>query len=132
VIATATKLLLKNASRTSLTQRDKNANTFEGDLNLSAPRTEDIQLPTAARAEIAEAKPEKLLLKQLTEHQKELVNMAAYVEQKQLPPDQRTGTDPDTIRTEGAAARYIQDVMSRLHAAAPPATSPGVAPTRKT
>jgi phospholipase C len=132
VIATAIKVLFKNVPGTSLTQRDKNANTFEGNLNLSAPRTETVQLPIAVRAEIAEAKPEKLLLKQLTEHQKELVNMAAYVEQKQLPPDQRTGTDPNTIRTEGAAAQYIQDVMSRLHAAAPPATAPGMAPTPKT
>jgi phospholipase C len=132
VIATTTKVLLKTALGRFLTQRDKNANTFEGNLNLSAPRTEDIQLPTAPRTEIAEATPEKLVLKQLTEHQKELVNMAAYVEEKQLPPNHRTGIDPNTIRTEGAAAQYIQDVMSRLHAAAPPAAPPGVAPTPKT
>jgi phospholipase C len=131
VIATATKLFLKNAPM-FLTQRDKNANTFEGNLNLTAPRTENIQLPTTFRADIAEAAPENLILKQLTEHQKELVKMMAYLDQTQLPSDQRTNIDPNTIRTEGAAAKYIQDVMTRLHAAHPAATAPGVAPVAQT
>ena len=131
VIATAAKLLLKFAPVAFLTQRDKNANTFESNLTLSAPRTENIQFPATLRANIAEAAPEKLILKPLTEHQKELVRMNAYLEQK-LPPDQRTKTDPNTIRTEGAAAKYIQDVMARLRAAAPAATAPGVAPEPNT
>jgi phospholipase C len=131
VIATAAKLLLKIRPVVFLTQRDKNANTFESNLTLNAPRTENIQLPTTLRANIAEAAPEKLILKPLTEHQKELVRMNAYLEQK-LPPDQRTKTDPNTIRTEGAAAKYIQDVMARLQAAAPAATAPGVAPEPNT
>jgi phospholipase C len=129
VIATATKVFLKNAEGTFLTQRDKNANTFEGNLNRTAPRTENIQLPVTFHANIAEATPEKLVLKQLTEHQKELVNMASYLENTNLPPGQRTNIDPSTIRTEGAAAKYIQDVMERLQASAAAATAPGVPKT---
>jgi phospholipase C len=127
VIATASKLLLPDAQPAFLTQRDKNANTFERNLSLNAPRTEDIPLPVVLPSTIAEAAPAKLALKPLTEHQKELVRMNAYLEQ-QLPEGQRTNTDPNTIRTEGAAAKYIQDVMARLKAAHPPATPPGVNP----
>ncbi|HXN98138.1 MAG TPA: alkaline phosphatase family protein [Candidatus Acidoferrales bacterium] len=130
VIATAAKLLLKNIQPAFLTQRDKNAKTFESNLSLTAARTEGISLPITIQANIAEAAPAKMVLKPLTEHQKELVRMNAYLE-KQLPAGQRTNTDPNTIRTEGAAAKYIQDVMSRLQAAAPPATPPGVAPAPK-
>jgi phospholipase C len=128
VIATTAKLFLQNGQPAFLTQRDKNASTFEGNLTLDALRTESIQLPTTVRAQIVEAAPERLVLKPLTEHQRGLVNMMAYLEQK-LPPSQRTGTDPNAIRTEGAAAQYIEDVMVRLRAAAPPAAPPGVTQT---
>jgi phospholipase C len=128
VIATATKHFLKDNQNAFLTQRDKNANTFEGNLSLNAPRTESIQLPPTHRTTLAAVAPQQLIFKPLTEHQKQLVNMTAYLEQN-LPPDQRTKTDPNTIRTEGAAAEYIQNVMARLHDAAPPATAPGVGPS---
>src|SRR5262249_52475626 len=39
IIATACKLLLKHVAGASLTKRDKNANTFEQNLTLAAPRT---------------------------------------------------------------------------------------------
>jgi hypothetical protein len=32
-----------------------------------------------------------------------------------LPPEQRTGIDIRTIRTEGQAAEYIKQVTTRLH-----------------
>jgi phospholipase C len=99
VIATTAKLFLQNAPPAFLTQRDKNARTFEGNLTLDAPRTESIQLPTALQPHIVEAAPSRLILKPLTEH---------------------------AIRTEGAAAQYIEDVMARLRAAAPPAAPSGV------
>jgi phospholipase C len=130
VIATTAKLFLQRAPLSFLTQRDKIANTFERNISLPVPRTDDIQFPVTVHPKIAEAAPEKLIVKPLTEHQKELVNMNAYLEQT-LPPGERTGTDPDTIRTEGAAANYIQEVMARLQAAAPPATPPGVPPQTK-
>src|SRR5208283_3501099 len=128
LIATTAKLFLQSAQPGFLTQRDKNASTFEGNLTLGAPRTESIQLPTTLPAHIVEAAPEKLVLKPLTEHQRGLVNMTAYLEEK-LPPGQRTGIDPNTIRTEGAAAQYIEDVTVRLRAAAPPVAPPGVTQT---
>jgi hypothetical protein len=35
--------------------------------------------------------------------------------EKKLPPDQRTGTDPKSIRTEGQAAEYIRKMTKKLH-----------------
>jgi len=119
VISTARKVFLQNWKATFLTQRDKEANTFEDCFNLSQPRTDTIQFPLGFLAVAPAVAPEQLVLKPLTEHQKGLVFMAHYLEEKNLPPDKRTGIDPLTIRTEGAAAKYLAQVMPLLHSAAP-------------
>ena len=124
VIATASKLLLPNVQNAFLTQRDKNANTFEKNLTRAQARNDAIQLQAAAHAAIPGAMPQDLVLKALTEHQRGLVMMANYLEQN-LPKEKQTGIDPHTIRTEGAAAKYLDTVMKRLQAAAPPAEPAG-------
>jgi phospholipase C len=119
-IATARKVFLKNWQTAFLTQRDREANTLEGNFNLSVPRTDNIQFAASAPAAALEALPQHLVSKPLTGHQRELVNMSSYLN-SQLPPGQQSSTDPNTIQTEGAAAKYHDEVMSRLHAAAPAA-----------
>lgn len=119
-IATARRLFIKNWEGNFLTQRDKNAKTFEGNLSLLTARTDTIQFPAQMAAAAAAVAPAQLVLKPLTEHQKSLVMMGSYLEQ-QLPPERRSKIDPHTIRTEGAAAKYLQQVMSQLQASAPPA-----------
>jgi len=126
VIATARKLFVNNWQASFLTQRDSQANTFEGNLTLTTPRTDNIQFPAQMRAAEAAVAPQQLVLKPLTEHQKGLVMMASYLEQ-QLPPERRSNIDPQTIRTEGAAAKYLKQVMSQLQAVAPPAKPPRTA-----
>lgn len=124
IISTARKLFLNNWQATFLTQRDQNANTFDANLTLAQARNDNIQFPTQMRAFAAAVAPEQLVLKPLTEHQDALVRMASYLEQ-QLPSGKRTNIDPHTIRTEGAAAQYLKQVMAQLHAAAPPPPSRG-------
>jgi phospholipase C len=119
-IATARKVFLKNWQATFLTQRDKNANTLDGNFNLNVPRGDNIQFAAGAPAVAAAVRPEQLVFKPLTDHQRGLVQMTSSLNAK-LPPGQQSGTDPNTIRTEGAAAQYHADVMARLHNAAPPA-----------
>jgi phospholipase C len=117
-IATARKVLLKNWQATFLTQRDKNANTFEGNLNLAGPRTDNIQFAVGSPSLAFAVAPRQLVFKPLTEHQQGLVQMAAFLN-SQLPASEQSSTDPNTIRTEGAAAKYLADVMSRMQKAAP-------------
>jgi phospholipase C len=116
-LATVRKVFAPNAN--PLTARDKNANSFEGIFNLAAARTDNIQFGASFRAAVPAVSPQQLVLKPLTEHQQGLVQMAASVETK-LPKGQQTGTDVGTIRTEGAAAKYIDQVMKAALAAAPP------------
>lgn len=120
VIATVSKVLLKNAPVKFLTQRDKSANTFETVFNTDVARTDNIAFPAAAPRAVARAvAPEQLAKKELTEHQRSLVQIAARLN-AQLPPDRRSKTDPATVATEGAAATYIANVMAKVQAAAPP------------
>jgi phospholipase C len=122
-LATTRKVFLPNWQNTFLTQRDNVANTFEDVFNLDNPRTDTISFGASFRAAIPAVSPQQLVLKPLTEHQQGLVQMAAYLEAK-LPKAQQTGIDVGAIRTEGAAAKYLAQVMSKLHAAAPPAPAP--------
>jgi phospholipase C len=124
VIATTSKVFLKNAPVTFLTQRDKSANTFEDVFNQDVPRTDNIAFGAAAvpHAVARAVAPQQLVFKPLTEHQKGLVDMAAYLNSK-LPPAKQSKIDPRTIRTEGAAAKYLAEVMASLQSASP-ATKP--------
>jgi len=117
-IATARKLFVPNWQNNFLTQRDLNANTFDQNLTLTAPRAGDINFPRQPNAMFGGLSGAQRLAKGLTEHQQGLVQMAAYMEQK-LPKAQWTGTDAKTITTEGAAAAYLTEVMKRLRAYPP-------------
>jgi phospholipase C len=122
-IATVSKVFLQDAPVSSLTERDKNANTFEGVFNTQIARTGNIAFPAAApRAMARAAAPEQLVTKPLTGHQQALVDMATYLN-SQLPPEMQSNTDPRTVTTEGAAAAYLAEVVAGLQAAAPVASA---------
>ena len=112
-IATARKLFLGSSwQSTFLTLRDQTANTFEGLLTRSSPRT-DAPLTESLSFREAVIPPKLNPRKKLTVHQKALVDQAYEMEQT-LPPQRRTGKTPAQIKTERAAARYVQEVASKL------------------
>jgi len=111
IIATTFKLFLPAVSGVNLTLRDKNANTFEDNLALSQPRTDNIDLGAGATSQPPTAAE---LAQPINDHLKAQVLQHAMLEQK-LPANQRTGIDPNTIRTEAQAAAYLQAVDSKIH-----------------
>ena len=126
IIATARKLFLPDWQNTSLTNRDKNAATFDQVLNLATPDNN----PMAARAVALAAHtamvgarvaavppgapPPSSKDKPLSSLQKNMVAHASQAEQAYLPPEQRTGQAPAGIQTEKQASTYLQAVGRRL------------------
>jgi len=112
IIATAFKLLLPGVADVSLTDRDRNANTFEANLTLPHPRNDKPNVgPT-----IASRSPTAGDLNQpINDHLRMLVQQAA-ISERRLPPEQRTGIDPDRIQNEAQASAYLRAVHLRLHA----------------
>src|SRR5262249_40366098 len=124
IIATACKLLLKNVAGASLTKRDKNANTFEQNLTLASPRTDNINFTlTAAPHEslVALGQPHldaSHLNADINDHLAAHVETASLLEKRVLPPSQQSGVDPGDIRSEKQASAFLQSVHSKLLAQA--------------
>jgi phospholipase C len=112
IINTVFKVFLPNVPNVNLTERDKNANTFEDNLTLTQPRTDKIDLGPGAVSQPPTAAD---LAQPINDHLKMLVQQAALAEQR-LPPAQQSGVDPNTIKTEAQAAQYLQRVHSKIHA----------------
>ncbi len=126
IIATARKLFLPDWQNTFLTNRDKNAATFDHVLNLATPDN----IPGAAHVALQEAHtammaartasvppgqaPPSSKNKNLSNLQTDMVAHAHQAEQQYLPPEQRTGQSPADIQTESQASTYLQDVARRL------------------
>ncbi len=121
IIATARKLFLPDWQNTFLTNRDKNAATFDHVLNLATPDN----MPGAAHAVAmqahatmltarAAAPPPSSKDKPLSNMQTDMVAHAYLAEQQYLPPEGRTGQQPPDIQTEKQASTYLQDVGRRL------------------
>jgi phospholipase C len=126
IIATARKLFLPDWQSTFLTNRDKNAATFDQVLNLPTPDN----IPGAARAVALEAHTAMLTAraaalapgqaprsskdKKLSSLQMDMVTHAFQAERQFLPPERRTGQSPANIQTEKQAAAYLQDLAGRL------------------
>jgi phospholipase C len=113
-LATARKLFLGPGWQgTFLTLRDQAANTFEGTLTRTDPRTDTADL-SAHPGLLAQAAPPKgNARKRLSTHQKALLAQAYAMEQT-LPAGRRSGILPETIKTERAASRYVQRVAAEL------------------
>ncbi len=112
IIATARKLLIPNVANSFLTQRDHFANTFEGNLTLTKPRTDSIDLKGGAKSQ----PPTQAQLDQrINDHLVAQVFAASINERRFLPPEQQSGVDPKTITTEAQAATFLQSVATKLN-----------------
>jgi phospholipase C len=132
IIATACKLLLKNVPNASLTNRDRQANTFEANLSLAQPRTEAIPisltaLPSQSLVAQGQAHLDAAHLNaDINDHLAAHVEMASQLEKAVLPAAQQSGINPDDIRSEKQASDFLQSVHSKLLAQAQqPAPPPG-------
>jgi phospholipase C len=115
IIATTLKQFLPNVANVNLNLRDKNANTFEDNLSLKIPRDGNIDLGAGARSQPPTAAE---LAQGINDHLKAQVQQAAMLEQR-LPPAQRSGIDPNSIRTEAQASAYLKSVDAKIHAKEP-------------
>lgn len=110
IIATTLKLFLPDVPDVNLTVRDKNANTFEDNLSLAAPRDGNIDLGAGAKPQPPTAAE---LAQPINDHLKMLVRQAAMM----------AGDDPNkitsAITTEAQASAYLQRVSSKTQAKTP-------------
>ncbi|MBV9085654.1 MAG: alkaline phosphatase family protein [Acidobacteriaceae bacterium] len=116
-IAMARKLFIPDWQNNFLTERDRQANTFESLLTLDAPRTDTVQFKAPEVVldvpGMGDLIAQSSINKPLTDHQKMLVAHAFALEQG-LPPNERSGKTPDTITTEGQASDFIRAVAQEL------------------
>ena len=106
ITATVCKLFLKNVANASLTNRDRQANTFEGNITLNVPRAvEPTFTPLPLQAPI-------------NDHLRQLVAATSFLEKQTLPTNQQSGVSPDDIKTEGQASAYMNQVHANLRDAA--------------
>lgn len=118
IIATARKLFLPNWQNTALTNRDRNANPFDGALTEATPAHSPIPRAAPQAAPHAVGKPRKSAKnKKLSHLQRDMVDQAYQLEQDNLPPEKRTGKTPATIRTQKQANDYVKEVTARLREA---------------
>jgi phospholipase C len=115
IIATARKLFLPDWKNTALTNRDRNANPFDGALSETAPMPTPLA-PHAAPFTAGEPRG-SAKGKGLSELQKQMVDQAYQLEQENLPPEKRTGKTPAEIQTAKQANDYVQEVTRRLREA---------------
>lgn len=113
IIATARKLFLAGKPNTWLTERDRNANTFEGCLTLATPRSDKPSIPEPSKAlTLAATKPGSNGDRKLSELQQvALVQMISVDTQKQKK-NAQTGTI--VPKTEQQAGKYFEEAQARL------------------
>ncbi len=129
IIATARKLFVPEWEKFPLTERDRNARTFEGCLNLSSPRTDKVKFPKAtevgpssfaasesrrsARAASAEV-ADNMSTGQLSEFQQVMVFQAVMAD-KFLPGD-TVAAQVTSMSGETDAARYLEQLRNAIEA----------------
>ena len=124
IIATACKLLLKGVPNASLTNRDRQAKTFEANLSLAQPRTDAISFkltdpPHQAITNLGPAHVDAAHLNaDVNDHLAAHVEMASHLEKTVLPQSQQSGVDPGDIRSEKQASDFLSSVHSKLLAQA--------------
>ncbi len=128
-IATARKLFLGNAAATNfLTERDRQANTFENLLTRTIPRIDQInfkQPNVSFGIDLFAGAPANNLDKPLSTHQRDLVDQAWHLEQT-LPPERQSGiATTNQIITERQASVYLKRVADEVRGEKP-ATATGV------
>ena len=126
IIATASKLFIKNSPKPWLTERDRQANTFEDCLTLSTPRPGKVSIPqprdvrsesdaaTARRAMTASvAAAAEIPAEPLSEFQSIMLQQALAIESG-LPRTRQTATLVSSIKTEQETAQYLAAVRARI------------------
>ena len=146
IIATARKLFIPEWEKFPLTERDRNARTFEGFLNLSSPRTDKVKFPKAtnvgpstfaasattsrrsARAASAEV-TDNMSTGQLSEFQQVMVFQAVMAD-KFLPGD-TVAAQVTSMSGETDAARYLEKIRNVIEASRNGALERGKTAARK-
>ena len=146
IIATARKLFIPEWEKFPLTERDRNARTFEGFLNLSSPRTDKVKFPKAtnvgpstfaasattsrrsARAASAEV-THNMSTGQLSEFQQVMVFQAVMAD-KFLPGD-TVAAQVTSMSGETDAARYLEKIRNVIEASRNGALERGKTAARK-
>ena len=137
IIATARKLFLKNDPTKFLTERDRQANTFEDCLTLAAPRQDKVKIPqptdvlkrsgramVAARVGVedeiemasAVAAPVRPADAPLSDFQATMIQHAFHID-SELPSKNQTRTFVGAITTEQDAAEYLAAIRKRIEKA---------------
>lgn len=158
IIATASKLFI-TSSPTFLTQRDRNANTFEDCVTLAAPRQGKVNIPQAtnvvaaapgsmfglasdgaeAAKPVGKAKPvsaKELAVEpnptggQISELTEAMIQHA-FAFERQLPYQEQTGILVSSLSTEQEAAEYLAAIRERLAARHNGASPPAAGATKK-
>jgi phospholipase C len=113
IIATARKLLIPKVANSFLTERDRDANTFENNLTLPEARDEQIDLKGGATSKPPTAEQ---LNQPINDHIEAQLIAASVLERRVLPLSQQSGKDPKTFKTEGQASVYLQSVADKIRA----------------
>ncbi|HEX6044299.1 MAG TPA: alkaline phosphatase family protein [Pyrinomonadaceae bacterium] len=118
IIATARKLFLAGKPNTWLTERDRNANTFEGCLTLATPRSDKPSIPEPSKAlTLAATKPGSKLMttngdRKLSELQEVALVQMISVDTRKQKKNAQTGTI--VPKTEQQAGKYFEEAQARL------------------
>jgi len=119
VIATARALFVPDPANNFLTERDRNANSFEDILTLDQPRKDPVDFSAhdaIERPALSFAAIASQLDAPISGHTQTMIDHAHDMERLRLPPEARSGIDPHSIETERQASAYLTDVMARLRA----------------
>jgi hypothetical protein len=127
IIATARKLFIPNSEQFFLTERDRNAQTFEDCLTLASPRPGKVKFPKQAPAPKSPAATFALTSmpdseglaggnesKQLNDFQQAMVVQAWLAESKLVPGHPNTDTPVSAVTNEQLAAEYLAAVREGI------------------
>ena len=122
IIATARKLFIPEWEKSFLTERDRNANTFEDCLTLSTARTGKVKFPKQAPeppSAHAAAAPQKASANssspQLSDFQQAMVFQAFQADSTMLP-GYTVAAQFGSVTTEFEAAKYLERVRESIEA----------------
>lgn len=130
IIATARKLFIQDFANSWLTERDRRANTFENCLTLANPRPGKVTIPQPSSPPLnlmadafngsdasikagPNSVPQTTANNPLSELQ-EIMVLQTFALESSLRPSQQTGRHISEIKTEQAAAEYIEEVQAKL------------------
>jgi len=136
--ATVTQAFIANPGAANRSNREKNANTFLDVMNLAQPRTDPAMNLHIGKVPIfAALDPETVRIDEVPAtalqpdrpmHDMLRDNIRGMKEAElQLPPEEQTGIDINSLKTEQDGARYIKAVMDRLRKHAASVKSQGAA-----